>query len=203
VTVRADDVDWSGLFHAEGRASDTPQHLKALLGYSDSSGDDARVFVDAYSHLWSTTLRRDRRAWPATAPTALLVTELLDDPRLGPDDPSLRDAMLAYLQTVAVVADLGDRAAEVRSRVERRRSDLQEWTADYLSSDADSRARMWEDRAELGELVLDQATLACFDIVPEVLQRVCPHLASGSARHRVCAAAAVGALARHPSASAY
>lgn len=194
-------MDWSGLFHAQGRASDTPQHLKALLGYSDSSGGDARVFVDAYSHLWSTTLRRDRRAWPATAPTALLVTELLDDPRLGPDDPSLRDAMLAYLHTVAVVADLGDRAVQVRSLVECRGSDLQEWTADYLSSDADGRARMWEDRAELGELVLDRATLACFDIVPEVLQRVRPHLTSGSVRHRVCAAAAVGVLARHPSAS--
>lgn len=196
-------MDWSRLFHGQGRASDTPQHLNALLGYSDSesSGDDARLFVDGYSHLWSTTLRRDRRAWPATAPTALLVTKLLEDPRLGPDDPSMRDAMLAYLHTVAVVADLGDRAAEVRSRVEGRRSDLQEWTADYLSSDADSRARMWEDRAELGELVLDQATLACFDIVPVVLHRVRPHLTSGSARHRVCAAAAVGSLARHPSAS--
>ncbi|MEY9862069.1 hypothetical protein ABH935_007713 [Catenulispora sp. GAS73] len=90
VIARAEDVDWSGVFHAEGPASDTPRHLHALLGCTDSasSDNDARVFVDGYSHLWSTTLRRDRRAWPATAPTALLVTELLDDPRLGPDDPS-------------------------------------------------------------------------------------------------------------------
>ena len=198
--VAMDDVDWSGLFHAQGRASDTPRHLRALLG--DDGGDDAWAAVNGYSHLWSTTLRRDRRAWPATAPTALLVTELLDDPLLGPDDPSLRDAMLAYLQTVAVVADLGVRASEIRSRAESRKVDIQRWTADYLASDADHRSRMWEEGAGIGDLVLDQATLACFDIVPEILERVLPHLGSGSPKHRACAAAAVGALARHPSISA-
>ncbi|MGW1536682.1 hypothetical protein [Streptomyces aureus] len=45
-----EDVEWSGLFHAEGLAGDTPRHLTALLG------DDAWAFVDGYSHLWSTTL---------------------------------------------------------------------------------------------------------------------------------------------------
>jgi len=61
---------------------------------------------------------------------------------------------------------------------------------------------MWQDGTGLGELVLDQAALACFDRVPSLLRRTLPHLASESARRRACAAAAVGSLARHPSAGA-
>ncbi|MFF7209214.1 hypothetical protein ACFZAU_01595 [Streptomyces sp. NPDC008238] len=193
---RKHDVDWSGLFHAVGPADDTPRHLAALLG------DDARAFVDGYSYLWSVTLRREGRAWPATAPTAGLVAELLDDPLLGPDDPSLPDAMLAYLYEVGVAADLGDRAAEIRAQVKGRAPDLRAWTAAYVSTDADGRARMWRDGTGLGELVLDQAALACFDLVPALLRRTLPHLASERARRRTCAAAAVGSLARHPEASA-
>ncbi|MGI5254463.1 hypothetical protein [Actinacidiphila glaucinigra] len=72
-------------------------------------------FVAGYSHLWSATLRRQGKAWPATAPTALLVAELLDNPLLGPDDPSLPDAMLASLCEVGVAAD---RAPDRRVRVD-------------------------------------------------------------------------------------
>ncbi|WP_019066661.1 hypothetical protein [Streptomyces hokutonensis] len=193
---RTDDVDWSGLFHATGPATDTPRLLAALLG------DDARGFVDGYSHLWSATLRREGKAWPATAPTALLVAELLDNPLLGLDDPTLPDAMLAYLYEVGVAADLGDRAAEIRAQVTDRAPELRAWTAEYVSTDADGRARMWRDGTGLGELVLDQAALACFDLVPALLRRTLPYLASERDRRRACAAAAVGSLARHPAASA-
>lgn len=60
---------------------------------------------------------------------------------------------------------------------------------------------MWQDGTEVGELVLDQAALACFDLAPSLLLCVLPHLASERGNRRACAAAAVGALARHPSAS--
>ncbi|WP_427920565.1 hypothetical protein [Streptomyces sp. cg40] len=193
---RTYDVDWSGLFHASGPATDTPQHLAALLG------DDAKAFVDGYSHLWSATLRREGKAWPATAPTALLVAELLDNPLLGPEDPTLPDAMLAYLHEVGVSGDLGDRAAQIRARVKDRAPELRAWTAQYVSTDADGRARMWRDGTGVGELVLDQAALACFDLVPTLLRRTLPYLTSERARRRACAAAAVGSLARHPAASA-
>ncbi|WP_237540024.1 MULTISPECIES: hypothetical protein [unclassified Streptomyces] len=193
---RTDDVDWSGLFHASGPAGDTPRHLAALVG------DDAEAFVDGYSHLWSETLRREGKAWPATAPTAMLVAELLDNPLLGPDDPSLPDAMLAYLYPIGVAADFGDRAAEIRARVKDRTPELRAWTAEYVSTDTDGRARMRRDGTGLGELVLDQAALACFDLVPALLWRTLPHLASERARRRTCAAAAVGSLARPPAASA-
>ncbi|MGW4604912.1 hypothetical protein ACWENS_16775 [Streptomyces sp. NPDC004532] len=191
-----DDVGWSRLFHAMGPAHDTPHHLAALLG-----GDDSAL-VDGYSHLWSTTLRPEGKVWPATAPTALLVVELLNHLLSASDDPSLPDAMLAYLYAVGVAADLGDRAAEIRARVEDRAQELRAWTDNYLSTDADGRSRTWQDGTGLGELVLDQATLACFDLMPTLLRQTLPHLASERVARRTCAAAAVGALARHPSASA-
>jgi hypothetical protein len=197
VDDRAREVNWSGLFHAAGPAFDTPRLLAALLG------DDARAFTDGYSHLWSATLRREGKAWPATAPTALLVVELLDNPLLGPDDPSLRDAMLAYLYRVGVAGDLGGEAAETRARIQARAPELRAWTVQYLSADADGRARMWQDGTGLGELALDQAALACFDVVPVLLRRTLPYLTSERARRRACAAAAVGSLARHPTASAH
>ncbi|MET7988330.1 hypothetical protein [Streptomyces sp. NPDC005281] len=193
---RRDDVNWCALFHAMGPASDTPRHLAALLG------DDVEAFVEGYTHLWSTTLRREGKAWPATAPTALLVAELLDNPQLGPDDPSLGDAMLAYLYAVGVAADLGDQASGVRTQVRDRATELSEWTSAYLSACADDRAEMWHDGTGLGELVLDEAALACFDLAPLLLRRVLPHLASERAGRRRCAAAAVGSLARHATASA-
>lgn len=189
-------MDWSGLFHASGAADDTPRRLAALLGA------DAWALVDGYSHLWSQTLRREGGAWPATAPTARLVTELLDNPLLGRDDPTLPDAMLAYLYEVGVAADLGVRAAEIRTRVRDHAPKLRAWTAEYVSADADGRTRMWRDGTGLGELVLDRAALACLDAVPELLRRTLPHLTSERARRRACAAAAVGSLARHPAAHA-
>ncbi|MFE2912256.1 hypothetical protein ACFXI0_15240 [Kitasatospora indigofera] len=193
---RTDDVDWSGLFHASGSAGDTPRRVAALLG------DDAWASVDGYSHLWSATLRREGKAWPATAPTAMLVADLLDNPLLGLNDPSLPDAMLAYLYEVGAAADLGDRAAGIRAGVKDRAPELRAWNVEYLSADAEGRARMWQDGTGLGELVLDQAALACFDVVPVLLRRTLPYLASERVRRRTCAAAAVGSLARHPAASA-
>ncbi|MFJ8162255.1 hypothetical protein ACIRBY_15170 [Streptomyces sp. NPDC096136] len=193
---RMDDVDWSGLFHGLGPASDTPRHVAAL------PGDDARASADGYAHLWSATLRREGKAWPSTAPTARLVAGLLDDPSLGSDDPSLPDGLLAYLHAVGVAGDLGGRAAETRARVESRAAQSRAWTARYLSADADARVRMWQDGTERGELVLDQAALGCFDLAPPLLRCALPHLASERGSRRACAAAAVGVLARHPSAAA-
>ncbi|MFI5530699.1 hypothetical protein ACIA8O_19375 [Kitasatospora sp. NPDC051853] len=184
------EVDWSGLFHATGSAADTPRRLAALLG------DDPRALVEGCMELWS-TLRREGGAWPATAPTALLVVDLLDDPRLGPDDPSLRDAMLVYLYGVGVAADVGGREREVRARIAGRGPELDAWTADYLAADQDGRSRMWQDEGGTGpgELVIERAALACGDLAPGLLRRVLPYLESEHGRRRALAAAAVGSLA--------
>ena len=107
--------------------------------------------------------------------------------------------MLAYLYEVGVAADLGDRAAEIRALVKDRAPELRGWTAQYVATDADGRARMWRDGTSPGELVLDQAALACYDLVPALLRRTLPYLASERGRRKPCAAAAVGSLARQPS----
>lgn len=197
MTERDDGVDWSALFHAEGSAADTPLHLRAL------ADDDARAHVEGYSHLWSLVRGLDGRAWPATAPAARLVLGLLDDLSLWPDDPTMHDALLIWLHRFGALADLGDRAPAIRARVADRWTELREWTTAYLSVDSDAVVRtcMWEDGTGLGALVLEQATLACFDAVPEILVRTLPHLDSPRAHRRACAAAAVGALAQHPSLS--
>lgn len=198
-----DDVDWAATFHSRGSARDMPRLLRALVG------TDPQAFVDGYVHLWATT-HREGHAWPATAPTALAVAGfLLDHPLLGPDDPSLRDAMLAYLQTVGAAADLGDRETAIRTEVARRAAELAAWTARCIAAadaaDADAAAGewvlMWTDASGPGNVVLDQARLACFDAVPEILPRVLPHLASARPKRRAYAAGAVGELARHPSAA--
>ncbi|MGW5639639.1 hypothetical protein, partial [Streptomyces sp. NPDC003832] len=61
----------------------------------------------------------------------MLVAELLDNPLLGLDDPSLPDAMLAYLYEVGAAADLGGRAAEIRAGVKDRAPEVQVWTRRY------------------------------------------------------------------------
>lgn len=71
----------------------------------------------------------------------------------------------------------------------------------YLAAEPEERILMWEDATGLSDVVLDQARLACFDAVPPILPRVPPHLASARPKRRACAAAAVGELARHPSAA--
>lgn len=109
--------------------------------------------------------------------------------------------MLAYLQTVGAAADLGDRESGIRADVECRAAQLATWTAAYLAAEPEERVLMWMDATELGGGVLDQARLACFDAVPVILPRVLPYLGSACPRRRACAAAAVGELARHPSAA--
>ncbi|MER6784288.1 hypothetical protein ABT330_06545 [Streptomyces sp. NPDC000658] len=96
------------------------------------------------------------------------------------------DAMLAYLYAVGVAADLGERALQIRARTTERAAELRAWTDGYLAADADARARMWRDGTGRGELVLDRAALACFDLVPAFLRRTLPHLASERVQRRTC-----------------
>ncbi|MFC8719779.1 hypothetical protein [Kitasatospora sp. NPDC057198] len=191
-----DAMRWAGLFHAEGPADDTPGHLAALLG------DDEAALTRGYTHLWSVTLRQEGRAWPATGPTALLAADLLDDPRLDRADPTLPDALLVYLYAVGLAADLGGRAARIREEAGGRVGELAAWTGRYLTAAPAQRPAFWADGTGLGELVLDRAALACFDLAPALLDRVLPYLGSDRPARRAYAAAAVGVLARHPAADA-
>lgn len=196
MTEHLDAVDWASLFHAEGSAADTPERLRAMLNGEDKT--DLTAWFGGHIHLQQ-VLPPKGKAWPATAPAALLVTDLLDDPRL---DAALGWTLLSHLRNFALAADLGDGEPAMRSRVRRRAPEIDAWTKACLAADAAGRERLWAEDGGLGGLVLDQARLACFDAVPEVLNRVLPHLSGGDVRNRAAAASAVGVLARHPSATA-
>lgn len=78
-----DATDWSKLHHAYGRATDTPEHLRALLR------DDAESRKNALEHLWSAIIHQGT-PWTATGPAALVVAgfyrmiELITANRFGP-----------------------------------------------------------------------------------------------------------------------
>lgn len=98
------DIDWSGLFHAYGRASDTPGHLLAL------AGDDEEARGAAVDHLWAAVIHQGT-AWSATPPAALVVAGLLSDPRThdaslpsGSEPRPLRVDLLGFLGAVAEAA---------------------------------------------------------------------------------------------------
>jgi hypothetical protein len=90
-----DEVEWSKLSHAYGRAHDTPAHLRALLD------GDAAAKRGALDHLWSAVLHQGD-AFPVTAVVAQVLVGLAPDPRL--DD--VRTPMWDFLGRVVEV--LGD-----------------------------------------------------------------------------------------------
>jgi hypothetical protein len=91
-----ENTDWSRLFHAYGRATDTPDHLRALLE------DDPAARREAIDHLSSAIIHQDT-PWTATGPTAQVVAGLLSDERVDRVDGT-RAALLSFLVGVAEIA---------------------------------------------------------------------------------------------------
>ena len=89
-------TDWWRLHHAYGRASDTPGHLRALLG------DDPKGRDEAIDHLFSAIIHQET-PWTATGPVALVVAGLLVDERIDRVE-TMRAEMLQFLVCVAEVA---------------------------------------------------------------------------------------------------
>ena len=75
-------TDWPRLFHAYGWATDTPAHLRALLS------DNPAAHKAALDHLNSAVIHQGT-AWTCTAPAALIVANLLSNPRLIAIDDSI------------------------------------------------------------------------------------------------------------------
>ncbi|GIH91875.1 hypothetical protein ACFFMN_34290 [Planobispora siamensis] len=117
------DVDWSRLFHAYGMASDTPGHLRALVG------DDEDARRAAVLHLGGAVIHQGT-PWTVTPPAALVVAGLLADPRTARPvaDPfsgrdsggesavkPLRVILLGFLREVAEAARPGVPEDELRA----------------------------------------------------------------------------------------
>jgi hypothetical protein len=94
-----DTTDFSTLFHAYGRATDTPAHLTAL------ADGDSTARTAAVQHLGSAVMHQGT-PWTATGPTAVAVARLLDDPRLSSaEDAPLRGELLEFLADVAAAVN--------------------------------------------------------------------------------------------------
>jgi hypothetical protein len=108
-----DGIDWGGLEHAYGSASDAPARLVMLLS------EDAEQCGEVLAYLDSAILHQGTM-YSATAPAALFVAAVLDDPRtliscqsaLPWDDreQSVRAALLEWLGLVAESAVSGESA---------------------------------------------------------------------------------------------
>lgn len=99
-------VPWSGLLHAYGRATDTPDHLRALAR-PEAEGRKA-----ALQHLGSAILHQGT-PWTATPPVAQTVPHLLAQPALdvGSERP-VRLPLLGFLTGVAEVVPASGLARE-------------------------------------------------------------------------------------------
>ncbi|BAU85634.1 hypothetical protein SLA_4750 [Streptomyces laurentii] len=173
--MSADTVVWERLFHAYGAATDTRQILAGPLAAAEG-------------HLWSAILHQGT-VWPATPPVlAAVAGRLAEAPALG----------LAFIRDVAEAVRIGDEADELRARIAG--ADTAAWTAAYVAADEDDQVDLWDD-GEAGDLVLVEAALACWDLLPELVAPVAAFLDDPDAEVRSAARATVTGLLAHPGAA--
>ncbi|GAA3772020.1 HEAT repeat domain-containing protein [Plantactinospora mayteni] len=184
-----DAGEFATLLHAYGRASDTPEHLAALVD-ADPAGRRA-----ALEHLWSAVIHQGT-PWTATPPAAVTVAALLGDPRLsGAADAELRADLLRFL---AAVAEAG-----------RSHPDPDEF-APPAGFDVDAALTAALDSGDEDELYADEvmanalyarAVLGCREIVPTLLTAAASALSDPEPTVRAAAAHAVGACCAAPAAT--
>jgi hypothetical protein len=178
------DVDagqYATLFHAYGRASDTPGHLAAL------AGDDVTTRRAALEHLWSAVIHQGT-PWTATPPAAAAVAALIHDPRLsGATKADLRANLLGFL---AAVAKAGRSAGDLDDLAAPAGFDVDAALAAVLGTDAED--EIWADEV-LGNALYARALLGCHEVVPTLLSAATSALADPEPVVRAAAADAVSA----------
>ncbi|HEY0681188.1 MAG TPA: hypothetical protein VGD45_02560 [Steroidobacter sp.] len=104
-----EDIDWKRLHHAYGRATDTPDHLRALLG------EDSEARKEALDHLWSAIIHQGT-LYPATGPVARVIAGLLTDARID-RGKSIRPDLLAFLAAVPESLEMTETDIETLERM--------------------------------------------------------------------------------------
>lgn len=173
-----DATQFTTLFHAYGRATDTPGHLAALLG------DDTTARSAALEHLWSAVIHQGT-PWTATPPVAVAVAALVHDPRLT--DADLRANLLGFL---AAVAKAGRSAGDLDDLAAPDGFDVDAALAAVLGTDAED--EIWADEV-LGQALYARALLGCHAVVPTLLGAATSALSDPEPAVRTAAAHAVGA----------
>jgi hypothetical protein len=181
-------VNWAGLTHADGRAADTPVHLRGL------ADPDSGVRMRAVDHLRGTVVHQGT-IFPATAPAVAEVCRLLADEsvvslplrRRTPEEPGLVGAeLLLFLADVAESAARGGTDQQLAARQcppglegELARITAGDWEEDEFGS---------EPFLAAVAVVMDRAVLGCRAQAPAVVQAVWPWL--GAPRRQIWQAAA-------------
>ncbi len=189
---------WSDLYHAYGVATDTPRYLAALMA------DDRGVRAAALDHLFGAVIHQGT-PWSATAPVALEVVRLLDDPNLDratrhrrgadPDARPTRAALLDFLGLVGEAADYDVPELDLLAAAyPPDRSDDVDRAVEAIVAGSDE---PWGDETVVSALDA-RAVLECRRIVPDLFGPVLAHLDHGDPRVRMSAANALRPLLRHP-----
>jgi hypothetical protein len=186
----ASQPHWSDLYHAYGVATDTPRHLAALVD------QDVQAREAALVHLFGAVIHQGT-PWSATAPTALAVARMLDDPRLDVGEVGwpTRASLLDFLALVAEAADYDVPERELLAAAHPNgRSHEVDLAVEAILAGSDE---PWGDEVVVNALEA-RAVLDCRRIAPEMFAAVLAQLDNADHRVRMSAANALRALARHP-----
>ncbi|ATE53278.1 MULTISPECIES: hypothetical protein [Actinosynnema] len=161
------ETPWSTLFHAYGSASDTPEHLRALV-----DGGDIRAALD---HLSSAVVHQGT-VWSATPPALAVVGAVLAQGDLS--QATVR-RLLAVVDEATSALELdwtGEDFAAVESRAARTfRKDV------AAADDEDEFQELWDDNPEVVDELMRRAAADCLRLFPalrEVVQPLDPELAA-------------------------
>jgi hypothetical protein len=191
---------WSGLYHAYGVATDTPSHLAALVA------GDPKMRAAALDHLFGAVIHQGT-PWSATAPVALEVVRLLDDPvldrgargrRSGTDGGTgIRPTRVALLDFLALVAEAADYDIPERDLLAvaypAQRSDDVDRAIDAIVAGSEE---PWGDETVVSALEA-RAVLSCRRIAPDLFGPAYTQLDHADPRVRMSAANALRLLLRH------
>jgi len=170
-------TDWSKLHHAYGRATDTPNHLRALLN-SDAEARKAALF-----HLSSAVIHQGT-PWTATGPAALVVAGMMADERIDQGNRPVRLDLLSFLVSAAEASTPSGWSMEQLEQ-------LASYNIDHLIDSEDENA-FWEDEAA-DNAFFARSVLGCVAVTPVLMKVMLDGLEHANPRIR--AGAAMGAVA--------
>lgn len=160
-----EETDWTKLHHAYGRATDTPDHLRALLG------ENSEARKEALDHLWTAVIHQGT-LYPATGPAARVIAGLLTDARIDHGE-SIRPNLLAFL--AAVPQSLEMTQTDIAALERMAAFDIEP----FLDAE-DIYEEIFENEAAVNSFQA-RATLACISVAPTLMDAMLQAASNGDA----------------------
>jgi hypothetical protein len=184
------DVPWETLSHAYGPASDTPLHLKQLVG------SEAKLQGQALEHLLGAVLHQGT-IYPASAPAAVIVSRMLNDTRMASpvahwtdmttEPKTLRVSLLDFLAEFANSANYEPTAMTFEEMARPRDAMIERaiqgmWRGDFGEDLTDA------VRVEAMDAYAARSVLEARRVLPEIAPRVFALMSSSDPQVRQSAA---------------